>query len=109
VVDEWGNPAASIQAGASLDVSLLNSVDNAAGRIEFAAGTFAPTLPNGSFTLATVRFKALWSTGHTATRITFSTELPRKTDVTYAGESVMGSMEEGMLTKGYRIYLPLAW
>ncbi len=98
VVDAAGNPVTSIESSGVLDVPLQNSVDNAAGRIDFAAGTFSATPPSGTFAVATIRFKALWGTGGAATPLTFITVLPRKTDVTFGGASVFAGATNGTVT-----------
>jgi hypothetical protein len=97
VVDASGDPAISIIAGSVLEVPIQNIVHNDRGEIDFAAGTFlAP--PSGTFVLGTIRFKALWGTGGGSTPLTFSTQLPRKTEVTHAGGSVLAGVENGSVT-----------
>jgi hypothetical protein len=98
VVDAGGNPVSTIENSGILDVPIQNSVDNGEGRIDFAAGTFSGTPPSGTFVLATIRFKALWGTGGGSTPLTFSTQLPRKTDATYEGGSVLAGVANGSVT-----------
>jgi hypothetical protein len=97
VVQGDGTPATSIEAGSSLGVTILNAVDNALGQIDFAAGTFGAP-PSGTFVLATIRFKALASTGGLGTSISFVARGGSPTDVTYQGGSVLGSATGGSVT-----------
>jgi len=111
VVNGDGQPASEIESGEIFDVLLRNHVNNAAGEIDFAAGKLFGELPSGTFVLATIRFKALQGTGGSNTQLAFSTELPRKTDVTYGGSSVLASTTSGSMiisTMGhsYNLYLP---
>jgi hypothetical protein len=97
VVQADGTPASSIEAGGSLGVPILNTVNNALGQIDFAAGSFNE-LPSGTFVLATIRFKALASTGGASTPIDFVSRGGSPTDVTYQGGSVLGSATGGSVT-----------
>jgi len=110
VVDAGGNPASTIESSGILDLLFQNSVDSAAGGIDFAAGTFGAE-PSDTFVLATVRFKALWGTGGVSTPLTFVRQLPRKTDATHGGSSVLAGATGGSvaihLVPDYRICLPL--
>jgi hypothetical protein len=111
VVNVDGDPTNAIESGGALDVLLRNYVNNVDGEIDFAAGTFSSTLPSGTFTLATIRFKALQPTGEDSTQVGFITQLPRKTDVTHAGGSVLAGTISGSTTisaagRKYSIYLP---
>jgi len=75
----------SVTPGTTLSMVIQNIYDNAVGTIDYSAGTWTEPLPCDTFTVATISFKALGSTPNTD--LTFYTELPRKTKVTYAGES----------------------
>jgi hypothetical protein len=75
-----------------LTTLLLNHASNATGQIDFAAGILEGTLPAGSFVLATVHLRALNDTGTGETPLTFVTDLPRKTNVTFMGASVLGEV-----------------
>ncbi len=99
VVDAGGNPASGIENSGILDVLILNQVDNAAGQIDFAAGTWG-ALPSGSFVLATMHFKALQGTAGPGTALTFVTELPRLTNVTHAGASILAQAHDGIVHIG---------
>ena len=109
VVEEDGAPASTIEGGVILDVPLQNHVDNDAGEIDYAAGTFGAQ-PSDTFVLATIRFKALLETAGSSTPLVFVHQLPRKTDVNYEGSSVLAGAMGGSVAidPGYRIYLPLA-
>lgn len=99
-VDADGNPTDRITSSGALSQILRNRIYTDTGRIHFAAGIYDPEepRPSGTFTLATVRFRALWGTGAGSTPLMFGTALPFKTDVTSAGESVIGGVENGSIT-----------
>lgn len=60
VVDAAGNPTTVISMGSSLGTALRNTVDNSTGAIRYAAGaTFGGAPASGTFTLATIRFRAV--------------------------------------------------
>ncbi len=103
VVDGGGNPTSEVEPGAALDVALLNDVDNGQGHIDYAAGKLTGEPPSGTFLLATVRFKAL--RGTVGTSVTFVDRGGSPTNVTYAGESVLGSMNDGLVSIGGQFYL----
>src|SRR5439155_5367390 len=56
--------------GATLE-SRCDSVDSSTGLIRFAAGQLAAPFPNGTFTVATITFKALGVTGSGGTPLAF--------------------------------------
>jgi hypothetical protein len=89
----------SITPGGSLDTVLENTYDNVAGTIDYSAGKLSGTLPTGTFTLATIEFKALAETGST-TPLTFVYVGPnRVTDVITTGSvSVLGTVTGGEIT-----------
>jgi hypothetical protein len=68
-----------ILGGPKLTSVLWNSADNIVGHIDYSAGKFN-SFPNGTFTIATVRFRALGTTS-TNTVVTFSTSLERPTKI----------------------------
>lgn len=110
VVDGSNHPAGEIQSSGVMDIGIQNYVDNAAGHVDFAAGTFTSP-PTGSYVLATIRFKALASTGGHSTPLTLVTELPRKTDLMYRGQSVLAQAHDGDVLisslSSFAVYLPL--
>ena len=93
VVDADGNPTNSIIGGSALPTELQNSVDNSQGTIDYAAGMLVGTPPTGTFTLATIRFKAVAEISETP--IVFSFTSPRKTDVVFEGQSILGEHTDG--------------
>jgi hypothetical protein len=118
VVDASGDPASSIENSGILDLVIHNVADNTAGHIDFAAGTFG-VAPSGDLPLATVRFQALANTGVEGTALTFGQQLPRRSEVTYAGYSVLGQVYDGLVHIAaptatptatpviHRLYLPI--
>lgn len=110
VVDGGNQPAGEIQSSGVFDIAIQNHVDNAAGHVDFAAGTFTNP-PTGSYVLATVRFKALAGTGGQSTPLTLVTDLPRKTDLMYRGQSVLAQAHDGDVLvsslSSFPVYLPL--
>jgi hypothetical protein len=98
VVDGVGDPASVVDGGSALEVQILNSVDNVAGEIDYAAGSFSPSPPSDTFVLATIRFKALASTGGVATPVPFVSRGGSPTDVVYQTESVLGGTSDGSVT-----------
>ncbi len=90
-VDAGGNPVAAISAnGASpFTTALANHVDNVAGTVAFSAGRGTGASPvSGTFTLGTLRFKAL--TASPGSLITFSRAGARITDAVALGLSKLG-------------------
>gem|GEM_PF-825872 len=85
----------SISAGTTLPNGLENSFDNSAGHVDFAAGTLGAQA-SGTFTLATVRFRAKFING--TTPITFNTLSPRQTDVTSGVNSALTGLVNGAVT-----------
>ena len=98
VVDAAGNPIGTIDGSGVLDVPIANAANNTTGQIDYAAGTFSGSPPSGTFTLATIRFKAMWGTGGASTPLTFINTLPRKTDVRFGVNSVLASATSGTVT-----------
>jgi len=98
VVDGSGNPVTQIENSGILNLVIQNNVDNPAGHIDFAAGKLFGDLPSGTFVLATIRFKALASTGGGSTPLAFVTRGGSPTNVTYQGSSVLGGTTDGSVT-----------
>lgn len=74
----------------SMPIQLQNEHDNTAGTIGYAAGKLGNEgLPSGTLTLATVTFRAL-AAANDAT-LSFSSDFGRKTDIAYAGFSLLDS------------------
>lgn len=102
VVDASGNPTNRITSSGLLSQVLRNRVytDTTPSRIHFAAGIYDPEepRPSGTFTLATIRFRALWGTAGASTPLTFGIQLPYKTEVTYGGSSILGGVQSGAVS-----------
>lgn len=111
VVDEDGRPADRVDASGMLESELLNRVriTDTVGQIDFAAGTLSGVPASNSVTLATIRFKVLGDAGQGDSRLAFVSELPRKTESTYKGESMPAVTTDGFvfLRSAYSICLPL--
>lgn len=86
----------SVTAGTSLSVELRNDYDNTEGRVNFAAGKLS-AFPSGTFTLATVRFRALAETASTGINYTNDNPL-RASDATFGGQSVLNATEPAGVT-----------
>jgi hypothetical protein len=87
VVDEEGQPASGVSAGADLPLVLSNTVDNTTGQVTLACGVLGsePPVPAGEFVVGTIRFKAL-GVKMDATSVTFLVqENPPRTGVTDKG------------------------
>jgi len=92
------NPAflrvVSIAPGSTMPVVIQNTFNNTAGRIDYAAGLLGGTA-SGSFTLMTITFEAVGVTA--GTPLAFSTILPRQSDVSLLGTSMLGSLQDGVV------------
>jgi hypothetical protein len=109
VVAADGNPVNEVIPGSTLPTVLQNSVDNGAGQIDYVAGMLTGTPPSGSFTVATIRFKAKTQTAGSGTPITFVFSPPaRNTDVLYQGTSVLEANVDGNVTIQMLIATPTA-
>ncbi len=78
-----------IPAASSLPLVLQNSFDNDTGQIDYAAGTFS-NFPSGTFDVAYLQMVAITTTN--STTLAFHALVPRQSDVTYGGVSVLGSL-----------------
>ena len=70
-----------------LPAVIQNQFDNSAGHVDFAAGAFSG-FPSGAFDVVQVRFIAQAVTAPD-TALTFNASLPRRTDATFGGQSVL--------------------
>lgn len=95
-----------ITAGTSLSVILENTYDNAGGQLNFSAST-SSIPPSGTFSLATVTFKALAQTASTS--LVFNTTASRISDATYGGSSVLRDLTDGAVTIAIsnKLFLPM--
>jgi hypothetical protein len=94
VVDELGDPAGEIMAGVAFTTLLLNSADNVAGRIGFAAGQLTGGPLQGFIQVATIRFRALHSAGSS---VVFLLPPLGHTAVTFGGENVLVLVRNGLV------------
>ena len=84
--------AVSLTAGPALEIPLQSNVDNALGRLDYAAGTLGAAVTN-PFILATVTFHALAATGPPGTYITFAAlQGPRQTKAIAGGANLTGNL-----------------
>ena len=86
---------------------LQNRVDNDWGTLDYAAGILVGELSAGTFELAVVRLKAIADTSSTALAFAFTPS--RKTDVVYAGSSVLAEHTDAnilIVAPVYESHLP---
>lgn len=98
-----------ITSGNMLPDVMRSVFDNGSGAIGFETGKLGGPFPNGSFALATIRFKALDVTPETL--LLFSQEPPRRTNVYQAGISQLRSIQDQSFSvepeAASELYLPL--
>ena len=101
VVDAQGEPTNRVIPGPTLGIELYNRVDNAAGILTYSAGVgFGSTPPSGTFTLATIRFRAQ------GVLINGPLHFTEVTDAYFEGRSVLDIRSDGVVTvAGYQIFL----
>jgi len=89
-----------------LPLVLQSAYDNGAGTIDYAGATLS-TAPSGSFTLVTIAFDVIGTDG--LRTLSFHHGVPRDTDVTSGGASVLGAARDGHVFVGAdeRVYLPI--
>jgi len=85
----------TMTAEATFPYILQNEFDNTTGEINFAAGNLTPPHPSGTFALVTITFTAVAET--TGTPLTFNSTIPRQSDATLGGASVLNHTEGGMV------------
>jgi parallel beta-helix repeat protein len=97
----------SLTGGSALPAELQNAYDNGVGTVDYDAELLTGDPPSGTFTLATVTFRALTETPGTV--ISFVVAAPRRSDVLYGGHSVLGEHADGevRVAARRRVYLPL--
>lgn len=89
--------AVSLAAGPALEIPLQANVDNALGRLDYAAGTLGAAVTN-PFILATVTFRALAPTGPPGSYITFAAlQAPRQTKAIAGGANLTGNLTSAYL------------
>jgi lysozyme family protein len=85
-----GTIGIQIIPGTGLNTVLKNVCNNTSGIIDFSAGKLNAPFPNGTFTVATIRFQAIGATP--STTIYFSNDTPRLTSVTDGVTDVTGTL-----------------
>jgi hypothetical protein len=90
-------PGIQITSGTALNMPLANLCDNATGTITYGAGKLSAPFPNGTFTVATIKFQALAVTTPT-TGVSFATSGATKTSVTDGVNDVTGTLIGGIYT-----------
>jgi len=80
----------SVTPGPALPTVVQNIYNNSAGTIDYSAGKLGEPFPTGTFTVATIEFKALAETSST-TAVTFSFAGSRKTIVDFGGNPIPGT------------------
>lgn len=89
--------AVALTAGPALEIPLQSNVDNALGRLDYAAGALGHAVTN-PFILATVTFRALAPTGPPGTYITFAAlQAPRQTKAIAGGANLTGNLTSAYL------------
>jgi hypothetical protein len=93
------NSGIQITPGSSLDTVLENIVDNSNGVISYSAGKLGSPFPSGSFTVASIQFRAKTVTANVTTAIMFSLSGPATTSmVDYLGAAVPGTHANATIT-----------
>ncbi len=96
VVESSGVPATSIEANAEIfSFITINSVDNSTGKINFSATQLGSPL-TGTFTVATIRFRA--KPAIDTTDITFVRSGARHSDLYHGGAALDVSLTNGVVT-----------
>gem|GEM_PF-4661224 len=107
IVDAAGSPTSTIAAGETLSLELLNHANNITGTIDYAAGMAFESPPAiGRFTVATLFLRALRPPHEPDSRLSFVFTSTRLTDVTFEGQSVLGSSADGRIIVLRQIFLP---
>jgi hypothetical protein len=91
----------------ALPFVLQNTFSNTAGTIDYAAGALS-NFPSGDISLVQIQFRVVG--GAATTPLTFQYGLPRTTEVTYGGASVLAGSSGGVVVTQlpYKVFLPLA-
>lgn len=79
-----------------LYIPLLSHIDNQQGMISFAAGTVGE-LPSGDFELARISMQVNSAPGEQKPELTFTSDGPGETQLTYAGKSVLNGIVNGIV------------
>ena len=106
IVDEHGQAVTQISQGSAFPTLLQNSVDAAKGLINFSAGILVGASPMGTLQVARFYVSPL-QTSVKWTTVSFSSIGPRRTDVAFAGESILGQTEGGQVSApSLRLWMP---
>jgi hypothetical protein len=94
VVDAAGNLATTIESNATVfSGATTNTVDNTAGRIDFSASKYSSPYLTGSFSAATIRFRA--KAAVESTPINFMRSGVRQSALLQGGESLNATLDNG--------------
>jgi hypothetical protein len=80
----------------SFPIELHNSFEKKQGSINFAAGTTSAPYETNTFTLVTIQFMPLAPTN--SSTLTFNSTIPRQTDATFGGASILTGQTGTSLT-----------
>lgn len=105
--DESYLEVVSITPGEALPVIIQNEFDNANGELDFAAGTLSTDYPSATFRLATVTFRTLALTDEHGTPVVFNSTLPRSSDITFGGLSIISDMLDSTVFVEKKVILAL--
>ena len=86
----------SVTDGGTLTNFVVSDYDNVAGTIDYNAGTFTQPLPSGTFTVATIEFKAMSPNGNIS--LDFSIAFPRESDADFGGDSKLSGLYGATIT-----------
>ena len=86
----------SVTDGDTLTDFVVSDYDNVAGTIDYNAGTFTQPRPSGTFTVATIKFKATNPDGNIS--LNFSATFPRESYADFGGESKLGGLHGTTVT-----------
>jgi hypothetical protein len=92
---------------AAFPLVLQSTFSNTAGTIDYAAGTLS-NFPSGDISLVQIQFEVIG--GPASTPLSFHYGLPRQTDVTYGGASILAgaSGRSVVIEQEHSVYLPVA-
>jgi PKD repeat protein len=97
-----------ISGGGALPDQIYSSYSNTLGQADYAAGFVGGTV-SGTFTLASVTFRAVTETAGTPTHLSFHATSPRETKVILGETTLSSTLSSGEVVIGrpYYVYLPL--
>jgi hypothetical protein len=86
----------SITDGGTLTDFVVSDYDNVIGTVDYNAGTLTQPWPSGTFTVATIKFKAMNPDGNIS--LNFSTTFPRESYADFGGQSKPGELHGTTIT-----------